>query len=142
MSIQVLCPFFIWIVWLFFVGGFFLVLSFISSLKILCINPYPICQRICPPFQWIVFSFCWWLTLLCKIFLVWCSPICLFFFFYFPCLRRHNRKKNIAVRLFSFHYSIISKVPQVKRVKHVLEQWQAERTTGDFQGYRYKPWLG
>ena len=28
---------------------------------------------------WVVFLFCWCFPLLCKNFLVWCSPICLFF---------------------------------------------------------------
>ena len=28
--------------------------------------------------------FCWWFPLLCKNFLVWCGPICLFFLFPFP----------------------------------------------------------
>ena len=34
---------------------------------------------ICSPILWVVFLFCWWFPLLYKIFLVWCSPICLFF---------------------------------------------------------------
>ena len=34
---------------------------------------------ICSPIQWTVFSFCWWFPLVWKIFLVWCSPIGLFF---------------------------------------------------------------
>ena len=37
------------------------------------------CQ-VCSPTQWVIFSFCWWFSLLCKTLLVWCSPLCLFFF--------------------------------------------------------------
>ena len=32
--------------------------------------------------QKVAFSFCWWFSLLCKDFLVWCSTICLFFLVY------------------------------------------------------------
>ena len=45
--------------------------------------PYKMYQRICSPILWVVFLFCW-LPSLCKNFLVWCSPICLFFFLLFP----------------------------------------------------------
>ena len=36
--------------------------------------------------QWVAFLFCWWFPLLCKNFVVWCIPICLFIFllFLFP----------------------------------------------------------
>ena len=40
--------------------------------------------------QWVIFLLCWWFPLLCKNFLVWCSPTCLsIFFFCFPCLGRY-----------------------------------------------------
>ena len=38
-------------------------------------------QRICSPILWVVFLFCWWFLLPCKIFLVWYSLIYLFFSF-------------------------------------------------------------
>ena len=39
-----------------------------------------------------LFSFCWWFHLLCRSFIVWCSPISLFFFLYFLCPRKHISK--------------------------------------------------
>ena len=59
------------------------------------LTPYQMYQQICYPIHWVIFLFCWWFHLLCKKLLVWCCPICLFFF-YFPCLRRYVRK-NIAM---------------------------------------------
>ena len=59
---------------------FFLALSCVSSFTFWKLTPYQMdCWRICSPMQWVASSFCWWFLLLCKSFLVWCSPICLFF---------------------------------------------------------------
>ena len=44
------------------------------------LTPYQMYHwQLCSPIH--SFSFCWWSPLLCKTFLVWCSPICLFFHF-------------------------------------------------------------
>ena len=42
---------------------------------------YQMHQWICSPILWVVFLLYWWSPLLCKTFLVWHSPICLFFSF-------------------------------------------------------------
>ena len=47
--------------------------------KFWILSPYQIYWQICLSIQWVVFSFCWWFPLLYKNFLLWCSPICLFF---------------------------------------------------------------
>ena len=51
----------------------------ISSLCIMDISPsLDIAFAVSSPIQYVAFSLCWWFPLLCKSFLVWCSPICLF----------------------------------------------------------------
>ena len=64
-------------------------LSFVSSYKFWILTPYYMCHWICSPILWVVLLFCWCFPLVCKIFLVWCNPSCLFFFFCFPCLGRY-----------------------------------------------------
>ena len=87
LSIQVLCPFFNWIVC--FLGGE-LVVQILYKFWVL--TPYQMyLWQICSLIQWIFFSFCWWFPLLCKTFLVWSSSICLFFFCV-PCPRWYVKK--------------------------------------------------
>ena len=59
----------------FLIGLFaFLVLSCIHSWYILHINSLlDVSLVICCPMEWVPFTFCWWLLLLCRSFLVWCS---------------------------------------------------------------------
>ena len=57
-SIQVLCPFFNWIVSNFF-NWIVLVLSFVSSLQTWILTPYRMYQQICSPILWVMFLFCW-----------------------------------------------------------------------------------
>ena len=75
--IRVLCPFFNQIGFFVVVVFVYLALSFVSSLQILDIDPLSGVLAICSPTPWVVFLFCWWFPLLCKTFLVWCSPILL-----------------------------------------------------------------
>ena len=81
-SVQILCPFFNWIV-------VFLVLSCMSSFYILEIKassdislPNIFSHTVNSLFIWMM------VALAMQNFLIWCSPICLFFFLYFPCPRR------------------------------------------------------
>ena len=78
-SIQVLCPLFNWAVFFFWC----LVLEVLCKFWIL--TPYQMYWWICSPILWVFFLVCRWFPLLCKNFLVWCSPTYLFFFFCFPC---------------------------------------------------------
>ena len=86
MSVQVLCPFFNWIVCFFGIEFYEFLISFkdINSLSGVAFGEYIF------PFSGLSL-FCWWFPLLCKKFLVWCSPICLFFFC-FPCLGQYIEK--------------------------------------------------
>ena len=59
----------------------FLVLSFISSLYILDINPLSVVSLVTISLSRLSFHFVDGFPLLCKNILLWCSPICLFFSF-------------------------------------------------------------
>ena len=86
-----------WIIW-------FLLLNYTSSLCILDINPLSdtwLANIFSPIFA---FSFCLSFLLLCRNFLIWCSPICLFgccclCFWY--CIPKTVAKTNVTV-LFSY----------------------------------------
>ena len=76
MSIWVLCPFFLSDCLV-----SFLVLSCVMSLHILIINPLwnvSLVNIFSPSVGYL--SFCWWFPLLCKSFVVWCSPVSFVFF--------------------------------------------------------------
>ena len=61
-------------------------INFLYKLLIRCISKYAL------PFNGLYFYFVDGFTCFAKL-LVWSNPICLFFFFCFPCLRRYFRKK-------------------------------------------------
>ena len=97
-SIQVLYPFFI--------GLFvFPVLSHMSSLHILEIKPLSkVYWQICFPIRLVPFSFWWCFLYLCRSFLIWCSPICLFFHL-FPLPLRLYRWKYGCVGCLRFSWT-------------------------------------
>ena len=107
LSIQVLCPFFNWIVC-------FLGVQFVSSLWILDNNPLSdVSMNIFSHSVGCLFILLM-ITFAMKNFLVWCSLICLFFFFCFPCLGDTSYKiwlwamSEILLPMFSSRFFVVS----------------------------------
>ena len=101
-------PIFNWIIW----GGWCWVVEVLHRFWILA--PYQLYPWwTCSPIQWVVFSSCWWSSLLCKNFLVWCSPI-IYLFFCFFCPRKYIRKillpemSEILLPMFSSRIFMVS----------------------------------
>ena len=69
-----------------------MVLSDLRFLYILDISPLSASLQTSSLIQLVAFLFCWWFTLLCKNFLVWCSPICLFLLLLTLPEDRHSKK--------------------------------------------------
>jgi len=83
----------------FWLGCVFLMLSCISCLYILNINPLLVVLFANIFFRSVVCLFvCWWFPLLYKIFYIWLCPIC-FFFVLFPLLGVHV---SFGIRVFIF----------------------------------------
>ena len=66
--------------------------------KFCILTSYQVYQWISPPILWVVILFCWWFPLLCKTFLVWCSPICLFFLLFPLPGEIYLIKKNVYMK--------------------------------------------
>ena len=76
--------------------------------KFWILTPYQMYQWKCSPILWVVFFFCWWITLLCKIFLVLCSPICLFIFFVYLTWGDISDKKFAMINVQDFTAYVFS----------------------------------